>query len=697
MAREVEAFRVAVCSCKGSIPLREERLHKALPGVRLTLHQALCHDEIAQARALLADNSPLLICCTQEAPLFTELAEELQGEAGEDADGVLPRFVNIREAAGWSSEGERASPKMAALIRAAMHLDAPAPVREASSRGRCLVIGPAQPVLEVAGKLAQSLAVSTLITSGLEDALPPRQRAFVLRHGELASLQGRFGDFQVRMRKVAPVAPWGREGLQLLGEQEQPTLEETHDIIIEIGDAPRFGRHGRDGHIFLPARELANGGRLAEALIAAAVARAEGLVGSFETVVHAECERRLCAHARNGIAGCGKCLDACPSNAISSDGDAVRIDPFICDGCGDCAAVCPSGAIRYLTPRRDDLLKRAELLLSTYLEAGGEQPVLLLVEEGSGEDMLAALARFGDGLPAHVLPLAVHSVSMLSHADMAALMVGGAARLAVLAPRAKAAELDSLRGEMALFEAFLQEMGYDTARAPALLVSDDPFELGEWLAGLALALESPRLGAVPHVGGKREIARQALELMHAHAPRQPEVMALPRGAPWGKVEIDAQRCTLCLACVGACPAGALGDNPQQPQLRFVQANCLQCGLCRRTCPEDAISLRPGFDFRPEARDWAVLMEDEPMQCPACGKAFGSKRAVEGIIARLEKLHNPHFASARQRELLRYCEDCRVVALTMSEEDPFAAQPPPKPRVTEDYLEEMTAGEPQEKN
>src|SRR4029453_7395324 len=68
-------------------------------------------------------------------------------------------------------------------------------------------------------------------------------------------------------------------------------------------------------------------------------------------------------------------------------------------------------------------------------------------------------------------------------------------------------------------------------------------------------------------------------------------IALPRaGSPFGRVVVDAERCTLCLACVGACPASALQDNLERPQLRFIEKNCVLCGLCERTCPEDAITL-----------------------------------------------------------------------------------------------------------
>ena len=43
-------------------------------------------------------------------------------------------------------------------------------------------------------------------------------------------------------------------------------------------------------------------------------------------------------------AGCGVCLDACPTGALSLE-EIARIDPKRCIGCGRCLEVCPQGAI----------------------------------------------------------------------------------------------------------------------------------------------------------------------------------------------------------------------------------------------------------------------------------------------------------------------------------------------------------------
>ena len=123
---------------------------------------------------------------------------------------------------------------------------------------------------------------------------------------------------------------------------------------------------------------------------------------------------------------------------------------------------------------------------------------------------------------------------------------------------------------------------------------------------------------------------------------------------------DGERCTMCLACVGACPASALADNPDTPQLRFIEKNCVQCGLCASTCPEHAITLAPRLWLADEGRarkQLRVLNEGQPYRCVRCHKPFGTLRAVEAMLGRLAG-HAMFQGAAAER--LKMCGDCRVI-------------------------------------
>jgi ferredoxin len=164
---------------------------------------------------------------------------------------------------------------------------------------------------------------------------------------------------------------------------------------------------------------------------------------------------------------------------------------------------------------------------------------------------------------------------------------------------------------------------------------------------------------------------------------------MPAGAPFGTLQVDVAGCTLCLACVGACPTGALLDHPDKPMLRFLEDACVQCGLCRSTCPEQVIRLEPRLSFSAEARSPRTIKEEEPALCLRCGKPFGTRSSIERIV---EKLAGKSwmFQTPEQVARIRMCDDCRVRSQLEAGDNPLAAGTRPVPRTSEDYLREREA-------
>jgi len=163
---------------------------------------------------------------------------------------------------------------------------------------------------------------------------------------------------------------------------------------------------------------------------------------------------------------------------------------------------------------------------------------------------------------------------------------------------------------------------------------------------------------------------------------------LPEGAPLGTIEVNVGGCTLCLACVSACPTGALLDDPDRPALKFVEDACVQCGLCQATCPEKVISLKPQIDFRASRATARLIKEEEPALCIRCAKPFGVKSTIEKVAAKLEGRHWMYPAAAPRADAIRMCADCRVITMSEQQFDPFAGVPErAAPRTTDDYLRE----------
>lgn len=670
---KLKGRQVLLCNCERTMTLDPAKLARALGSDEPpTIHSHLCRSEAARYSAALEDGEPLLVACTQEAPLFRELASEA-GHEGE------LHFANIRERAGWTADTADLSAKIAALLgEAALDIE-PAGTTTLSSDGICLVYGRGQEALDAATKLQGRLNVSLLLAD--DDGIVPPHRAEVAIHkGRIVAAEGHFGAFSVTVKDYAPLVPSSRAGLDFAMARQEARAECS--LILDLtGETPLFpSAERRDGYLRADPRD--------PAAIATALFDICDLVGEFEKPLYVHYDADLCAHSRNGQTGCTRCLDNCPASAISPNGDEIAIDPALCGGCGVCASVCPTGAASYRLPRREDLLKRIRTLVDTYLGAGGTAPVLLVHDGRHGEEMLSALARFGRGLPAHMLPLAVNETTQIGHEAMAVALAAGARAVLLLADPRHPEELEGLRAEARLVNALMAGMGHGGHEKAEIVAETDPdaVEAVVWRT-------RDRTGPEPHAfvpsGGKREAARMALTALNEGAPEPATLLALPDGAPYGRISVDTDGCTMCLACVSACPTGALKDNPDRPELRFVEQACVQCGLCRRTCPEQVIALEPRYNFTPGVMEPVLLNEEEPFACIRCGKPFGTKSAVERIAAALAGKHSM-FRSEEAARLIRMCDDCRIETQAEGGRDPFAMGERPRVRTTQDYLDEAEA-------
>ena len=121
-------------------------------------------------------------------------------------------------------------------------------------------------------------------------------------------------------------------------------------------------------------------------------------------------------------------------------------------------------------------------------------------------------------------------------------------------------------------------------------------------------------------------------------------------------------------------------------LRFQEDACVQCGLCRSTCPEKVITLDPRVNFTAAAKSPRTLNEEEPFECIRCGKAFGARSTIERIVGQLALKHSM-FQSNEQVDRLKMCEDCRVVVQFEAKDNPFTGGPKARTKTTEDYLKE----------
>jgi ferredoxin len=658
---------ILICSCEDTMRPDTAAVKCGCHNSEIAEFRQLCRGELDRFRDAAKVDGTLIVGCTQEAPLF---AEEAEGRSGR------MEFVNLRETAGWSTEGAKAGPKMAALLAAASEPAPAFPFVTLSSEGVILIYGRDEVAIEAGQLLAEHLDVTVMINRPAQ-ITPPATTPFPIIQGTIRNAKGHLGAFELTVDDYAAPRPSSRDALVF--EAPRDGLTSRCDIVLDLsGGTPLFSAHDlRDGYLRADPRD--------PAAMLRAVLRARDLVGSFDKPKYVTFTADICVHSRSRLTGCHRCLDLCPTGAITPDGDHVKINAEVCAGCGQCTAVCPTGAATYALPPADTLLHKLRAMLLTYREAGGADAIVVLHDNQHGSALIDALARHGDGLPANVLPIAINEVTQVGLEAVVASFAYGAAGIRFLLRAKPLHDIVGLSQTVAMADTIASELGF-LGRRVATIETDDPDVLGEALRVIEPAPAVQRPATFKTVGKRRDLLRLALQELHRVAPAPTDVIALPQGAPLGAVVVNTDGCTLCLACVSACPTGALRDDPERPVLKFVEDACVQCGLCQSTCPEKVITLRPQIDFRVARAPARIIKEEEPALCIRCNKPFGVKSTIEKIAAKLEGRHWMYPAGDKRLDVVRMCADCRVIAMSEQQFDPFAGVPErAPPRTTDDYL------------
>jgi ferredoxin len=577
-----------------------------------------------------------------------------------------------------SNEAARSDPRRAALLAMADEPIPPVPYVQLESSGVVLICGRDEIAVEAGNLLKDHLDVTVLIAPPAA-ITPGGMTDFPVAKGKVRNARGHLGAFEVTVDDFAQAMPSPR-GALTFGPSRDNTRSSC-DIILDL----------TGGTALFPAADLRDGYLRADpgnpAAMLRAVSSARDLTGSFEKPRYITYNDTLCAHSRSGIVGCTRCLDLCPTSAITPAGNHVAIDADICAGCGQCAAACPTGAASYALPSEDVLMRRLREMLIAYREAGGEQPIVLVHDAPHGAPLIDTLTEFGDTLPAHVLPFAVNEITQIGLESIAAAFAYGASAMRFMLRARPLHDVSGLRRTIELADPILSGLGFGSGRIDAI-ETDDPDLLLEALHAIPSMPPAPRPASFRPQGDKRGVLRFALSELHRAAPNPASVISLPKGAPFGAVDIEIEGCTLCLSCVSACPTGALRDDPERPMLRFVEDACVQCGLCQATCPEHVITLKPQIDFDAARAPARILKQEEPFCCIRCSKPFGVKSAIDRVVAKLDGKHWMYRGS-RRIDVIKMCGDCRVAAAAEESFDPYGTHGPTV-RTTDDYLREREA-------
>ncbi|HXR58345.1 MAG TPA: 4Fe-4S binding protein, partial [Burkholderiales bacterium] len=479
-------------------------------------------------------------------------------------------------------------------------------------------------------------------------------------------------DYQVDLEKCKAhrkcVTACGSIGAIDFSRADAPR-QETFDLVLDLSREPLIRLPD------LPQGYAAPGADPLEQALAAQ--KLAALVGEFSKPRFTQYRERICAHGRSGKTGCTQCLDVCSTGAITADGDHVKVEAHLCAGCGGCATVCPSGALTHAYPGVPALGARMKAMLATYRDAGGEDACLLLHDIENGRAAVRALGRragfgarglghkgAGRGLPARVIPFECFHVASIGIDLLLGEIAYGASQVRVLVTgNEPEGYVAALKKQMSFASTILQGLGYEGEHFG--LIEADRLEQALWDLRPADAVRTPATFNLS--AEKRTSLDFCFDALSKNTKNPVQQVSLPAGAPFGAITVNKETCTLCKACIGACPESALLDSPEAPLLRFIERNCVQCGLCEKTCPEKAIALVPRLLLDKSAKEPVTLNEAEPFNCVRCGKAFGTRRMVENMTGKLGA--HSMFASGGALKRLQMCADCRVVDLASSIDEP----------------------------
>ena len=580
-------------------------------------------------------------------------APPLAADRGHDSHASGDAGMTPYEASGWTVPHDSASGQsrisLDAKISALVALGQMPPLSPVAcvayeSSGRLLVIADSVARLSQAAEgLGEPLTIAVLWTGA---SAAPVVAEMEIVAGKLVSLTGYLGAFVLMFESKSML--------------EKALQTAAFDLVMDLRAESAFRMHQPPQGYFHAVDGVA---------LAVALAELPTMVGEFEKPKFYSYKESICAHSRSKQVGCNKCIDICSTVAISSAGDFIKVDPHLCMGCGACATVCPSGAMSYQYPQVADRGAQLKTLLNSYRLAAkgqGANPVVLFHSGTDGRDALIALAADGTGLPANVLPLQAWHVASTGLDVLLGAIAYGAGQVAVLTTASDAPQyLDALRTEMKLGETILHALGFTGTHFSLIAAKDGAIS--------AAALQSLLPGeTVPVPAGfnlsndKRSTLEFAIEHLMRHAKSLPEQIVLPRGSLFGAISVDKQKCTMCLACAGACPESALMDGGDVAQLKFLERNCVQCGLCEKTCPENAITLLPRLLLNDKRKSAVVLNDAEPFDCISCGKVLGTRQMIESMLGKLAG--HSMFQGEQKLKRLQMCADCRVVDMMSNQHE-----------------------------
>lgn len=640
-----------LCNCRQSLPLDPDQLiFPTAPSVFSFVSDP--EKDFPDFGARVRHESPdrVLVGCCAPQSLFHEALEDSRLKAPKI------HFLNLREACfRVHTDPEQAHAKATRLLRAAME------AAEAESEldynplkvGNRVLVGIGSPQgMRLVERLRDLVQPTWVVPSSHSH----EQGKFTgtVYSGRVVEVTGRLGNFRVVV------------------EEDRGEGAKRHELqadqVVIVAQKETNGFKPRTGCYVIHDPS--------EAELELLLERIRDHMGEFLKPVQVAYNAGICAGGSANQEACGRCIPACPYDAISRDPEnhlRVKVDPMSCEGCGACVSACPTTALRFTEPSPRELYARMAALLAPVVRTNGERSTLLFHCGEQGKRVLEEAGRQPLVYPASVLPIEVPCLRYVSEANMLAAFRLGAAGVGLLGcERCQHGERELLYQKFDFCRLTLDAFGLGPERL-RLITAEEGTEAEAIAALSGFAQELPATpirwdGRTMRHWGNREVIEEEIATFIEQTGQEPGLRPLEASQPFAFAEVKESGCTMCRSCVNVCPTHAFRIEESTSSLQFKHIACVACGLCERACPENVITLRREIFFERDALNYQTVAEDAMVGCTKCGKPYINRKALETVEARVFSLESLlDTFSGQRRNLLRMCPDCRAVAAMLEVE------------------------------
>ena len=325
---------------------------------------------------------------------------------------------------------------------------------------------------------------------------------------------------------------------------------------------------------------------------------------------------------------CGKCAEVCPTVAILKEDETKHLvfSHIDCHGCGGCISVCPSGALDYTQMPR---------IAFAHLSAYFKDATTLIIPHKMELDKIDIYLKEG------VLPMMIEGEKYLHEAHLLNLLQTSGNPIIFYTDFISKGTGDAIK--------IINEVFKRKYNKQAIFVCED----AKALEAIYSKLESfPECKYGINENGLRKREIFSARLSHLIGEEDLGILNTGEHIHYGNITIDADKCTLCLSCVGACNVRALTAHPEDNSLRFNASICTNCGYCEATCPEKEclLVIKDEMSLKPSWFSQRIMARDELFVCVECGTPFATVKAVEKIAAVMK----PLFGSDEVKLRTLYC-------------------------------------------